>query len=262
MNKFVTWMALGAVLAGCGVPTPHTAPAVVAPPAAAPALPSLGMAPADPDAGRVVPVAPPAQDKRTEALATAKAIAAYGPLVTDLESLDAIDETPAFGVQTSPEKTQVKADELAHEWAPDAKQLWLAWGFKTFSLFGNSRHVYYSATKKRMLTIDFGFWGTRRGQYETTGLVVQYAGKLIATFLKEPRDIYPVSGREAYNRARYQAYTDPTRGTMKVLLIQPYLVGPQWVFLDARNKPSVCVDANTGEVTSGGLLLNLLGYLF
>lgn len=266
MKKFVSLVALSASLVGCGVQTAYNAPTVSqmakAPAAVQPAQPALGAAPADPDAGRLVPVAAPAKDARAEALATAKAIAAYGPLVTDLDNLDALDEQPAYGTQTTPEKTQAKADELARTWSPDAKQLWLGWGFKTISLFGNSRHVYFSADKKRLLTIDFGFWGTKRGQYETTGLVVQYAGKLIATFLQEPRDIYPISGREAYNRARYKAYTNPTRGTMKVILINPYIVGPQWVFLDASNKPSVCVDANTGEVTSGGLLLDILGYLF
>lgn len=267
MKKFVTWMALSALMAGCGVQTPHNVPAVsraVAPAAVQPVQPALGAAPADRDASRLVPVAaaPAAKDPRAEALAMAKQIAEYGPLVTDLENLDAIDEAASYGVQTSPEKTQMKADQAAREWAPDAKQLWLGWGFKTLSWFGNSRHVYYSAQKKRMLTIDYGFWGNRRGQYETTGLIVQYAGKLIATFLQEPRDIYPVSGREAYNRARSQAYTNATRGTVKVLLLNPYIVGPQWVFLDERNKPSVVVDANTGEVTSGGLLIELLGYLF
>ncbi len=266
MKKFVTWMALSALVAGCGVQTPHTiaavAPAAKAPVAAQP-VKALADAPADVDAARLVPVAaaPAAQDRRAEALAMAKAIAAHGPVVTDLENLDVLDEG-GFGVQTTPEKTQVKADAAAREWASDAKQLWLGWGYKTISWFGNSRHVYYSAQKKRMLTIDYGFWGNRRGQYETTGLVVQYAGKLIATFLQEPRDIYPVSGREAYNRAQYHAYTNPTRGTVKVLMLNPYIVGPQWVFLDERNKPSVVVDANTGEVTSGGLLIELLGYLF
>lgn len=265
MKKIVTLLALSATLAGCGAQPAHIAPVSLpaqAPAAAQAPLPTLGAAPADPDAGRLVPVATPAQDEHAAALATAKAIAAYGPVVTDLENLDVFNDQPAFGVQTTPEKTQAKADELAHAWASDSKQLWLAWGFKTVSLFGNSRHVYYSACKKRMLTIDFGFWGTKRAQYETTGLTVQYAGKLISALLKEPRDIYPVSGREAYNRVRNQAYTNPTRGTMKVILIQPYIVGPQWVFLDERNKPSVCVDANTGEVTSGGILLELLGYLF
>lgn len=266
MKKFVTWMALSALVAGCGVQTPHTVSAVSpkakAPVAAQPV--KLADAPVDADASNLVPVAkaPVAQDPRTEALAMARAIAEHGPLVTDLESLDAIDETAGFGVQTTPEKTQMKADEAARQWAPDAKQLWLGWGYKTISWFGNSRHVYYSAQKKRMLTIDYGFWGNRRGQYETTGLIVQYAGKLISTFLQEPRDIYPVSGREAFNRARYHAYVNQTRGTIKVLMLNPYIVGPQWVFLDERNKPSVVVDANTGEVTSGGLIIELLGYLF
>lgn len=266
MKKLVSLMALGAMLAGCGV---QGAPGVPAesrlaprPAAVQPAPAALGAAPTDPDARRLTPVAAPAEDARTEALASAKALAAYGPLVTGLEDLDALDETPAFGVQTSPEKTQMKADELARAWSPDAKQLWLAWGFKTISLFGNSRHVYFSASKKRLFTVDFGFWGNKRGQYETTGLVVQYAGKLISALLQEPRDIYPVNGREAYNRARGQAYMNATRGTMKVMLLNPYIVGPQWVFLDESNKPSVCVDANTGEVTSGGILLELLGYLF
>lgn len=269
MKKLMSLLTLSAVMTGCGVnasnhqPLP-TVPAALSAPGAVVPAPKLGAATSDADAIKTPTLATPVvADRLTGAMASAKELASYGPLVTGLDTLQAATdaETHGYAVQTTPQRTQEAADRLARAWSSDAKQLWLAWGFKTFSLFGHSRHVYFSADKKRMLTIDFGFWGNKVDQYETTGLVAQYAGKLIAAFLQEPRDIYPVRGRDAYLIARRQGYA-PTHGVAKVLMINPYIVGPQWVFLNAQNKPEVLVDANTGEFRNGGTLLQLLGYLF
>lgn len=263
MKKLVSLVALGSILAGCGVAPTYTVSRSVDAKPRATAL-NLTPAPSAPAAPTPTPPAAPAPSSGlTETLAAAKELGQYGPLMSGFETLVAPgDERGAYGVQTTPQKTQEKADAAAREWASDSKQMWLGWGFKTFAFFGRSRHVYFSASKKRLLTIDFNFWGKKIGEYETTGLVTQYAGKLISKVLEEPRDAYAIDGADAYRIAKQAGFQMPTNGNIKVLLFQPMFFGPQWLFLNGENKPSVIVDAKTGEVSSGGLLLQLIGYIF
>lgn len=260
MKKLAATLALTMVLAGCGIKAP------LEPTTAAATLPTNAVTPAFP--GVQAPLAPLAragqrEPKQEDFLAKTKEIGSYGTLISDLASLQApTDNEVEQTVQTTPAATQEKADQIAHQWSTDAKQFYLGWGFKHISFFGRSRHVYFSNSRKSLYTVDFNFWGTKIDEYETSGLIIKYAGKLIAEVLNQPQDVYPVTGRKAYNLAREFGWAAPTMGSVKVLLISPILVGPQWVFLDETNKPAALVDATSGTVQTGGWLLTALYYLF
>lgn len=260
MKKLITALAFSMVLAGCGTkapvePTRATAPTIPTTPAAPAAqAPLAPLAPSQ--AGKL-------DSRQDDFLAKTKELASYGALITDLASLQApADSEVERSIQTTPAATQEKANLCAHQWSTDAQQLYLGWGFKHVSFFGRSRHVYFSRAKRSLYTVDFNFWGAKVDEYETTGLVIKYGGKLIADLLNVPQDVYPINGRKAYNLAREYGWSAPALGTTKVLLISPLLVGPQWVFLDETNKPAALVDATSGAVSTGGWLLTALYYLF
>jgi hypothetical protein len=268
VKKLVGIVALSSILAGCGVSSlPVASPAGAlspqTPATATATAPTLGAAPADPTAqGPALTTTAPKADPYAEFEAQARELAKSGPVVSGLESLEPPASEHAIAVQTTPYKTQAKADQLARAWASDAREIWLGWGFKYFSIFGRARHVYYSKSKRRRYTIDFGFWGNVLGQYEDNDLLTIAAGNLIAKLLQEPRDVYPVDGRRAYNYARQYGWQVPTNATVKTILICPYLIGPKWVFMGEDGKPGALVDANTGEVTTDGLLLTVISILF
>lgn len=190
-----------------------------------------------------------------------KELAGYGPLLTDLETLEPGEES-SYGVQTTPEKTQEKADRAALEWSTDAQQIYLGWGFRGISWFGTSRHVYFSPSKKRTLTLNYGFFGGLKSRYESSSIVLTLGGSLITKLLREPRDVHAFSGRRAWSRAKQNGFKQATRGTTKALLLEPYFIGPVWVFLDESNKPSMIINAHSGDVSTDGYLLSILRYLF
>ncbi len=190
-------------------------------------------------------------------------VALYGPVVQDLSTLGAnIDEEPGYGVMATPDSTQAKAVTHAKTWASDAEQLYLGWGFKWMTFVGHSRHVFWSPTKKKLLTLDYGFWGSLKDQYESESLAMTYGGSLVRQLLREPSDTHAFNGKDAFQRAKKAGLQAPAQGAIKAILLDAYFVGPVWIFFDYRNEPAMLVDANDGRVISDSHILDILKYLF
>lgn len=276
IRQLAALLALSALLSACGQPavTASSAPRSSAPVAGAPVLtdvptPVLAVAaPRDSDILAATSTAGAAVDPLAEPLGWAREISRHGSLISNLEGLDpdqadraAIESTDRT-VQTSPYWTQARADEVARRWSPDARQVWLGWGYWGTRWLGRSRHVYFSNSKRALYTVDYGVLGNRTAAFESTGLVMRLAGQYIQQLLQSPADIYPVNGREAYSYARRAGFLNEVRGPIKLILIQVYLLGPQWIFLDENNRPAVFVDARTGGLSYDNTLATILRLLF
>ncbi|MNK70877.1 hypothetical protein D3C87_903130 [compost metagenome] len=192
-----------------------------------------------------------------------RTVAMHGAVVQDLDTLGAnIDEESAYGVMATPDATQGKAVKTAQEWASDAEQLYLGWGFKWLTFVGHSRHVFWSPRKKKLLTLDYGFWGTLKDRTETENLAMTYGGALIRQLLREPNYNYAFDGKAAFQRAKKAGLEAPSQGAIKAILLDIYFLGPIWVFFDYRNNPAMLVDANDGRTISDSYVLDILKYLF
>ncbi len=186
------------------------------------------------------------------------------------ENDPSLQPTPGLGfdVQAMPETTQDKADKEAYKWASDAKQIYVGWGYSgrwaPLSMFGLSRHVYYSVDKKRLLYVDYNFFRFTKARWESDDIVLKYAGKYITWVLSEPRGRYPYNGREAFNQATKYGYSyqNRPRATIKATLISPLIIGPKWIFFDGVDRPCLIVDAADGQVTTDGWVLDILKILF
>ncbi len=180
------------------------------------------------------------------------------------------EDTPAVGftVQAMPESTQGKADKEAFKWAGDAKEIYVGWGYAgrvaPLAFFGQSRHVYYSVEKARLLYIDYNFFSMTKARWESDDIVLKLGGKYITWLLSEPRGRFPYNGREAFWEATKYGYSyhNRPRATIKAICISPLIIGPKWVFFDAVDKPAIIVDAADGEVRWDGWLLEILRLLF
>lgn len=187
-----------------------------------------------------------------------------------VENDASLQPTPGlgFGVQAMPETTQDKADKEAYKWASDAKQIYVGWGYAgrwaPLSMFGQSRHVYYSVDKKRLLYVDYNFFRFTKARWESDDIILKYAGKYITWVLSEPRGRYPYNGREAFGQASKYGYSyqNRPRATIKATLISPLIIGPKWIFFDGVDRPALIVDAADGQVTTDGWVLDILKILF
>jgi hypothetical protein len=187
-----------------------------------------------------------------------------------VEHDSSLQPTPGLGfsVQAMPETTQGKADKEAYAWASDAKEIYVGWGFggrwAPMALFGQSRHVYYSVQKTRLLYVDYNFFKFTKARWESDDIILKFGGKYITWVLSEPRGRFPYNGREAFWEANRFGYTyhNRTRATIKAICISPLIVGPKWIFMDGVDKPTMVVDAADGEVKWDGLLLDILRLLF
>ncbi|MEB3237181.1 MAG: hypothetical protein VKO64_06115 [Candidatus Sericytochromatia bacterium] len=285
--------ALTLAVAGCGISAAPTPTAQVRP--SAPSAPELALsldlgASATKDDGknimdpviRPIAVAPtPEQELRSAADAFAGAARkAFGPgkALLDLDEVPA-DATvsdldtegsllPGFSVQAKPETTQARADREAYAWAYDAKMLYVGWGFagrsSIWQFFGQSRHVYYSPSKQRLLYLDYNFFRMKKSMWQSRDIVLEYGGKVISFFLNEPRGEFPFNGREAYNQATRMGYSYGNRSyaTIKGVCIQPLLIGPNWFYMDVTGKPTVMVDAVTGESRMSHWLMDVVRIIF
>ncbi|MBM3268489.1 MAG: hypothetical protein FJZ01_12640 [Candidatus Sericytochromatia bacterium] len=173
-----------------------------------------------------------------------------------------------FSVQAMPEGTQGKADKEAFKWASDAKEIYVGWGYAgrvaPLAFFGQSRHVYYSVEKSRLLYIDYNFFSFTKARWESDDIVLKLGGKYITWLLSEPRGRFPYNGREAFWEATKYGYSYHNRpkATIKAICISPLIIGPKWVFFDAVDKPIIIVDAADGEVRWDGWLIDILRLLF
>ncbi|MBM3259413.1 MAG: hypothetical protein FJY99_06680 [Candidatus Sericytochromatia bacterium] len=189
-----------------------------------------------------------------------------GATVSDLDSEGSL--LPGFSVQAKPETTQARADREAYAWAYDAKMLYVGWGFSgrssLWQFLGQSRHVYYSASKQRLLYLDYNFFRMKKSVWQSRDIVLEYGGKIISFFLNEPRGEFPFNGREAYNEATRMGYSygNRTYATIKGVCLQPLLVGPSWFYMDVTGKPTVMVDAVTGESRMSHWLMDVVKIIF
>ncbi len=192
-----------------------------------------------------------------------RSVALHGPVIQNLETLGAdIDEQPGYGVLASVDSTQPKAIKQALEWAPDAEQIYLGWGFKWLTFAGHSRHVFWSPTKKKLLTLNYGFWGSLKDQSESENLAMKYGGAIIRQLLREPSDRHEFDGKAAFQRAKNAGLEAPSHDAIKAILVDAYFLGPVWIFFDYRNQPAMLVDANDGRVISDSYMIDILKYLF
>lgn len=192
-----------------------------------------------------------------------RTVALYGPVIEHLETLGANLDTPSgYELMASPESTQPKAIQHAQSWASDAEQLYLGWGFKWLSFIGHARHVFWSPSKKKLLTLDYGFWGNLTHETESENLAMTYGGSLIRQLLREPRSNPAFDGKAAFQRAKKAGFNAATNEAIKAILLDVYFLGPVWIFFDYRNQPAVIVDADDGRVISDSHVLEILKYLF
>lgn len=297
MKSFIKVALSAAFLAGCGAPPQVATPdkgrvvtdAVLSPFAATVAKPDriVGDAVLSPVAGKA-PVAEaktPAAPTSLAEMGQAFKIIREGMVSKSGKAFDPFEvgEVPAhaitvpdeslkpstgYGVQAQPETTQDKADKEALKWAGDAKQIYVGWGFAgrwaPLAMFGQSRHVYYSVDKTRLLYLDYNFFRFTKSRWESDDIILKFAGKYISWVLTEPRGRYPYNGLDAFNQAsKYgYAYQNRPKATIKAICIHPIFVGPKWVFFDSIGRPAMVVDAATGETTWDGLLLDILKLLF
>lgn len=243
---------LGLLLAGCQRPPMQPAtPEPPAPRSAAP-LPATVL----PDAPDDRPLAPfEAAMAPTVPWATLRAIGESGGLVKGLMSLAPTEESGAT-VQIVPENTQDRAQDLARAWQPDARQVYVGWGFLGISLLGKVRHVYYSPSTNRQLRLEYSLTRGRLERHECDGS--DYKQAFIV--LRDAYDMHAWQATDAYARAKRAGYRPGKYVTASLLHLVGF--GPQWVFIEDRSwTPTVVVNARTGDVVTSGPLMWAVTYL-
>ncbi|HEY9856440.1 MAG TPA: hypothetical protein V6D05_11925 [Stenomitos sp.] len=252
MAKRWTCVILGVLLAGCqrAPQPPVTAEVPVRQAVVQQATAPLPDAPADVPLAQVEKAQAP--QLPWDAL---HAIADQGGVVKGLTGL-APDEAPGQTIQIVPEDTQDNAQELAHAWQPDARQVYVGWGFWGISLLGKVRHVYYSPKTNRQLRLEYSFTKGRLERHECDGTDFKDAFLV----LRDAYDMHPWQARDAYARAKRAGYRPGKYVTATLLHLVGF--GPQWVFIeDTSWRPTVVVDADTGDVTTSGPLMWAVTYL-
>lgn len=168
-------------------------------------------------------------------------------------------EDVGYGAQLLPIDTQLKADTRARDWASDAKQVYLGWGFWKSTLLAQTQHVYYSPAKKKKLKITFKLVSWKHETSEELAPKFGLANKL----LKGTADVHSWNGKRSHQRARSSGYTPTGRNEVGVL-IHPIVIGPLWVWLDNEDHqyPLMAVKAHSGEVVRDGLEMAAIRYMF
>lgn len=253
MAKGFKLMLVGLLLAGCQRPP---MPAAVVPERVRPAAPAQAQASVLPDAPADAPLAAIPDAKSSELpWETLRTLRDQGGVVRGLASL-VPDEEPGQSVQILPEHTQDRAQELARAWQPDARQVYVGWGFWGVSLLGKVRHVYYSPKTNRQLRLEYSFTRNRLERQECDGSDFKQA----FVILRDAYDMHPWQAKDAYARAKRAGYRPGKYVTATLLHLVGY--GPQWVFIEDRSwTPTVVVNARTGDVTTSGPLLWAVSYL-
>lgn len=245
MTRAFIPVVLALLIAGCGsVPTPVFQPhaplrAPRAPISTVPEVsPSLPSAPA--------PLGTPSD---FDPWPLFRRIGERGGLVKDFRAeVEAADS--GYSVQLVPGTSQERADKAAKKWAPDARQIFVGWGFWKRSWIGFVRHGYYSAQKDQALMLDFALSRWAMKKTEESGENYRDA----AAVLQDVSDGYRYKAKLACDIAKANGYV-PAKLHVAALL-NFGLYGPGWVFLDDRDwSPSLIVHAETGAVVKSGPMM-------
>lgn len=239
MRHSPVWLALALVVAGCATAPATVTPARPAPepPAAAPAL----------VAAPHVSVRSGAPEAAEDALAPFRRIAAKGGLIGSFTQDIERTET-GYNLLVVPSSSQARADEVARQWAPDARPIFAGYGFWKKAWISFVRHGYYSKTKDRALMLDFAI--SKLALVRKTDEAGGAYGDA-ATVLDDAADQYTYGARLATDIAKAHGYVPKKIHVAAILNLKLY--GPHWVFLDDRDwTPTLLVNAKTGQVTKTG----------
>ncbi|MBI6546433.1 MAG: hypothetical protein HY692_06535 [Cyanobacteria bacterium NC_groundwater_1444_Ag_S-0.65um_54_12] len=168
-------------------------------------------------------------------------------------------QPPGYYVQLVPGDTQAKADDIANRWAPDAKQVYLAWGFWKISMLAQTQHFYYSPGKKKKLIVTFRLVSWQQTVKEENSPALDLGNKI----LKGVADVQSLTARSAHQRAKAHGYV-PVGANDIGVLIHPLAIGPVWVWLDNEHHhyPLLAVEADSGNVIRNGSKMAAIRLLF
>lgn len=181
---------------------------------------------------------------------------AQGALAGLIEAPDA----EASNFKLVPGETQGKADQVALKWAPDARQIVVAWGYAVTSLLGETQHIYYSPSRGQILDINFKvtpWFPASKTMAAPTGF------NLADRLLRPVADTFLYTAQSAHDQAVAAGYH--ASGLIQAgALVDPVLLGPTWIFFDSPTHlyPEAAVNADTGAATTGGLEMDALRLLF
>ncbi|MBM3258441.1 MAG: hypothetical protein FJY99_01685 [Candidatus Sericytochromatia bacterium] len=171
---------------------------------------------------------------------------------------EAAGDEPDRRVQVRPAQSQVRATAVARAWHRDARQVYVAWGFKGLKSLSEVQHVHYSPAVRRSLVQAFKLqpW-TSRNHEEISRRMDRGS-----PFLQGVQDDFGIDAHEAYTIARRAGYTGEGV-TRAAVLIRPLVIGPVWAFLDGLDTQMtvIAVDAISGEVIRAGLKLAVIRYI-
>lgn len=255
MKRFFVMSLVAVALVGCG-----KAPMTVLPETQAPSYSvDLTVNKAQTTQTTQVTQVGVAKSESQIALEQLASLAKVGPVIDQIATLTSEDAPNSIGyaIQAKPEWSQEKADKAAKEWSTDAQQLYIGWSFNGLSLFGTSRHAYYSKSKDRLLLVDYNWLGWKKHQTETSSPVYKLAAAVLAT----PSDDYLYDCKQCYRIAKDYGYENTAKSCRAFMVSLPFF-GPYWMFLDGSDKPQVLVNARTGGPTTDGWILDAIRLLF
>jgi hypothetical protein len=162
-----------------------------------------------------------------------------------------------YNVLVVPSSSQDKAEKVAHEWAPDARQIFVGYGYWKKPFISFVRHGYYSAKKDRALMLDFA----------VSKLALVHKSdedgdnyRDAADALGDADDVYKYTAKLATEVAKANGYF-PKKFHVGALLNLAFY-GPQWVFLNDEDwTPELLVNAKTGDVTKTGPMMEAAKFL-
>ncbi|MEB3236110.1 MAG: hypothetical protein VKO64_00600 [Candidatus Sericytochromatia bacterium] len=166
--------------------------------------------------------------------------------------------SPARTVQVQPKHSQERASAVARAWHRDARQVYVAWGFKGLKSLSEVQHVHYSPAVRRSLVQAFRLQPWISRNHEEISRRMDRG----SPFLQGVQDDFGIDAHEAYAIARRAGYSGDGLAKAAVL-IRPLVIGPVWAFLDGLETQMtvIAIDAISGEVIRAGLKLEVIRYI-
>jgi hypothetical protein len=249
MTKSPWILGLALVVAGCAAAPIST----LAPSPARPAEPAAKAAIAAPQVTvRARGTLPAAGDP----LAVYRRIGARGGVIASFTTAIAQSES-TYNVLVVPSGSQDKAERVAREWAPDARPIFVGYGYWKKSWISFVRHGFYSEQKDRALMLDFAI--SKAALIRKTDEDGENYREA-ASVLGDAVDQYKYGAKLATDVAKASGYV-PKKIHVGALLNMSFY-GPQWVFLNDEDwTPELLVNAKTGEVTKTGPMIEAAKFL-